>query len=116
MNILKKCLVSVLSTLLLVTLLIGCGSKSPSDLIVGRWVLEEDSTSGFEFFTNGDAIGFNGDDSDEANWSISEDSLKLSSPYGDDTLLFSIEELTEDRLVLSMEGMDQELVLIKDNV
>lgn len=114
MTVLKRCLISVLSTMLLITLLMGCGSKSPSDLIVGRWVLEEDSTSGFEFFTDGDAIGFNGDDSDEANWSISEDSLKLSNPYGDDTLLFSIEELTEDRLVLSMEGTDQELVLNKD--
>ena len=110
----KKYLVSLLSVVLLSASLAGCGSKSPSDLIVGRWIFDEDSTSGFEFFSDGDAIGFNGDDSDEANWSISEDSLKLSNPYGDDTLLFSIEELTEDRLVLSMEGTDQELVLNKD--
>ena len=114
MHKVKKYLVSLLSVVLLIASLAGCGSKSPSDLIVGRWIFEEDSTSGFEFFSDGDAIGFNGDDSDEANWSISEDSLKLSNPYGDDTLLFSIEELTEDRLVLSMEGMDQELVLNKD--
>ena len=114
MHKVKKYLVSLLSVVLLIASLAGCGSKSPSDLIVCRWIFEEDSTSGFEFFSDGDAIGFNGDDSDEANWSISEDSLKLSNPYGDDTLLFSIEELTEDRLVLSMEGTDQELVLNKD--
>jgi hypothetical protein len=114
MNKVKKYLVSILSVVLLLASLAGCGSKSPSDLIVGRWILEEDSTSGFEFFSDGDAIGFNGDDSDEANWSISEDSLKLSNPYGNDTLLFNIEELTKDRLVLSMEGTDQELVLNKD--
>lgn len=109
----KRNFASLLCVLLLVTLLAGCGSKSPSDLIVGRWVFEEDTTTGFEFFSDGDAIGFNGDNTDEANWSISEDTLKLTNPYGDDMLLMDIEELTEDRLVLSVEG--QELVLEKES-
>ena len=34
----KRCLVCVLSIMLLTTLLVGC-SKDPSDLIVGRWVI-----------------------------------------------------------------------------
>jgi hypothetical protein len=104
-------LLSVLSALLLITVLAGCGSKSPDELIVGRWVFEEDTTAGFEFFSNGDAVGFSGDYTEEVNWSISEESLKLSEPYGDDMLLIGVEELTEDRLVLSIE--DQELVLVK---
>lgn len=103
---------SVLSVLLLVALLAGCGSKSPDEIIVGRWVFEEDTTRGLEFFSDGDAVGFTGDDTNEVNWSISEDSLKLSNPYGDDMLLMNIEELTEDSLVLSVE--DQELVLVKE--
>ena len=109
----KKSLLRILSALLLITLLLtGCGPKSPDELIVGRWVFEEDTSTGFEFFSDGDAVGFNGDDTYEANWSISEDSLKLSNPYGDDMLLMNIEDLTEDRLVLSAEG--QELVLLKE--
>lgn len=104
---------ALVCALILTLLLIACGSKSPSDLIVGRWVFEEDTTTGFEFFSDGEAIGFNGDDTDNADWSISEDTLKLTNPYGDDMLLMNIEELTEERLVLSVEG--QEHVLIKES-
>ena len=93
--------------------LTACGSKSPSDSIIGRWAFEEDTDRGFEFFPDGEAIGFNGDDTERAEWSISEDTLKLTNPYGDDMLLMNIDELTEDRLVLSVEG--QELVLIKES-
>ena len=104
---------ALLCGLLLTFLLTACGSQSPSDLIVGRWAFEEDITTGFEFFSDGEAIGFNGDETESADWSISEDTLKLTNPYGDDMLLMDIEELTEDRLVLSIEG--QELVLIKES-
>lgn len=114
MKKIHKCLSGILSIMLIIAFLVGCSSKSPSDLIVGRWIFEEEPTSGFEFFSDGDAIGFNGDESEEANWSISEESLKLSNPYGDDTILFRIEELTKDRLVLTIEEADQELVLLKD--
>lgn len=37
MNKVKKYLVSILSVVLLIASLAGCGSKSPSDLIVGQW-------------------------------------------------------------------------------
>lgn len=36
MNKIKKYLVSILSVALLIVSLAGCGSKSPSDLIVGQ--------------------------------------------------------------------------------
>lgn len=118
MKKMKKYFVTILIAMFLITSLVGCGSKSSADLIVGRWVLAEESTyrriDGIEFFSDGDAIGFDGDDIEEANWSISEDSLKLSNPYGSDVILFGIEELTDDRLVLSIEGTDQELVMVKE--
>ena len=57
----------LLLALILAISMAECGSKSPSELIVGRWVFEEDPTSGFEFFADGDAIGFIGNNTDEAN-------------------------------------------------
>ena len=114
MKYLKRVLASIFGAMLLISLLAGCGSKSPSDLIVGRWNFEGDTSSGFEFFSDGEAIGFHGDDSEDIRWSVSEDSLKISAPSGDDSILFSIDELTKNRLVLSAEGADEELVLVKD--
>lgn len=110
----KKYLAIVLSIILSFAFAVGCSSKSASDIITGKWTLESDTDSGWEFFTDGSMIASNGDDSDEANWSISEDSLKLSNPNGDETLLFNIQELTEERLVLTIDGVDQELVLVKE--
>ena len=48
---------ALVCALILTLLLVACGSKSPSDLIVGRWVFEENTTTGFEFFSDGEAIG-----------------------------------------------------------
>ena len=112
MKKLKYFLVGLLSVSFLAALLIGCGSDSPDELIVGRWFYEEETSAGFEFFSDGTAIGFDGNDSTEVDWSISEDTLKLANPSGHDVLLTNIEELTENRLVLSVE--DQELVLVKE--
>ena len=100
--------------MILAVFMAGCGSKSSSEIIIGKWNQEDNATSGWEFFSDGSMIAFYGDDTDEAKWSISEDSLKVSNPYGDETLLFDIRELTEDRLVLSTEGVDQELVFVKE--
>ena len=88
------------------------GRKSTSDLIIGRWVFEEDSTSGFEFFQDGEAIAFHGTTTESMNWSISERSLRLSNPYGTDVLLFEIDEISGRRLVLSLNG--EEIALSKD--
>lgn len=99
--------------LLFLSTLMGCGSKSSSDLIIGRWFYEEDTSSGFEFFDDGTAVGFNGDNTDQAEWSISDNTLKLTNPYGDDILLFEIEELSSNRMVLSIE--DQEITLNKES-
>lgn len=112
MKKLKIFLACLLSVSFLAAFLIGCGSDSPDELIVGRWFYEEETSAGFEFFSDGTAIGFDGNDSTEVDWSISEDTLKLANPSGDDVLLMNIEELTENRLVLSVE--DQELVLVKE--
>lgn len=113
MKKLKNFLVGIMSVMLLAILLTGCDSRSSAELIVGRWLYEEESSAGLEFFSDGTAIGFDGNDSTDVDWSISEDTLKLSNPSGDDMLLMNIEELTENRLVLSAE--DQELVMIKEN-
>ena len=103
----NKYLAGVLSVLLLASMLVGCGSKSPSELIVGRWVLEGDTDTEWEFFSDGSVINSQG----EANWSISEDSLKISD-LGD-TLVLDIKELTEDRLVVSNDSLDLEIVFEK---
>ena len=42
MNKVKKCLVSILSVVLLIVSLAGCSSKSPSDLIVGQWEIPKE--------------------------------------------------------------------------
>ena len=64
----KKSLLRILSALLLITLLLtGCGPKSPDELIVGRWVLRKIRPQVLSFFSDGDAVGFNGDDTYEAN-------------------------------------------------
>lgn len=105
---------AVLTGALLLTLLLtACGPKSASDIIVGRWIFEDGSDTGFEFFENGAAIGFNGNDADSATWTMSEDTIMLSNPYGDEMILMNIEELTEDRLVISIEG--REIALVKDD-
>lgn len=107
----KKCMLVIYIVLVLVLMLVGCGSKDSSELILGRWILEEDNTAGYEFFSDGEVIAFFDDDQETANWSISDNSLKLSEPFGTEAIVLSIEELTDERMVLSVE--DNEIVLIK---
>ena len=109
----KKITALIFVVLLFLLTLMGCGSKSFSELILGRWFYEEDTSSGFEFFDDGTAVGFNGDSTEQAEWSISDKTLKLSNPYGDDVVLFEIEEINSNRLVLSLE--DQEITLTKES-
>ena len=109
----KKITALIFVVLLFLLTLMGCGSKSFSVFILGRWFYEEDTSSGFEFFDDGTAVGFNGDSTEQAEWSISDNTLKLSNPYGDDILLFEIEELNSNHMVLSIEG--QEISLNKES-
>lgn len=107
----KVLLTRMMIVVLLIAVLAGCGGKSPSELIVGRWIYEEDTDCGFEFYTNGDVVSFSGSRSEEAEWSISEDTLKLTNPRGSEFLLMDIIEVTKDRLILYAD--DQEIVLNK---
>lgn len=110
---LKKVSALIFVAALCLLTLMGCGSKSSSELIIGRWFYDEDTSSGFQFFDDGTAVGFNGDSTEQAEWSISDKTLKLSNPYGDDVVLFEIEEINSNRLVLSLE--DQEITLTKES-
>lgn len=110
---LKKVSALIFVAALCLLTLMGCGSKSSSELIIGRWFYDEDTSSGFQFFDDGTAVGFNGDSTEQAEWSISDNTLKLSNPYGDDILLFEIEELNSNHMVLSIEG--QEISLNKES-
>ena len=109
----KKITALIFVVLLFLLTLMGCGSKSFSELIIGRWFYDEDTSWGFQFFDDRTAVGFNGDSTEQAEWSISDNTLKLSNPYGDDILLFEIEELNSNHMVLSIEG--QEISLNKES-
>lgn len=110
---LKKVSALIFIAALCLLTLMGCGGKSSSELIIGRWFYDEDTSSGFQFFDDGTAVGFNGDSTEQAEWSISDNTLKLSNPYGDDILLFEIEELNSNHMVLSIEG--QKISLNKES-
>ena len=101
MKKLKKILTSILSVIILVALLTGCGSKSPSDLIVGRWIIpgEEDnirttfSLVALEFFSDGtytsNLSNYSG------NYSIDGDSIKLAGILVEPlTVTFELDENT----------------------
>ena len=110
---LKKVSALIFIAALCLLTLMGCGGKSSSELIIGRWFYDEDTSSGFQSFDDGTAVGFNGDSTEQAEWSISDNTLKLSNPYGDDILLFEIEELNSNHMVLSIEG--QKISLNKES-
>ena len=110
---LKKVSALIFVAALCLLTLMGCGGKSSSELIIGRWFYDEDTSSGFQFFDDGTAVGFNGDSTDQAEWSISDTTLKLSNPYGDDVVMFEIEEINSNRLVLSLDN--QEITLTKES-
>lgn len=110
----NKHFIILFSVLFSIVLLCSCGQKSASELIEGKWVLEDDSSGSWEFFSDGSLTTYYDDDSEEARWSLSENSLKLSDPYGSETVLLNIEELTEERLVLSVDDSEQELIFVKE--
>lgn len=100
--------------LLFAGLLVGCAVESNSERIVGRWIYEVDNNIGFEFYSDGSGVGFNGNEEDAVTWSISEDEtvLELANPFGSDVLTLTIDELTDNQLILSSGG--EEMVLLKD--
>ena len=50
--------------LLFAGLLVGCAVESNSERIVGRWIYEVDNNIGFEFYSDGSGVGFNGNEED----------------------------------------------------
>ena len=108
----KRGLQLVAILLMAILVLYGCSTQSPADKLVGRWVLEDDPEMGFEFFAGGEGVAFIEDGMETIEWSFSGDSLMISDRYGYETLLLPVEELTNSRLVVSVEG--QETVLRKD--
>lgn len=101
MNKVKKCLVSILSVVLLIVSLAGCSSKSPSDLIVGQWEIPKEienigTTSKLvqlEFFSDGtytsNRSNYSGD------YSIDGDRIKLNGVLAEPlTFTFGLEEDT----------------------
>lgn len=101
MNKVKKYLVSILSVVLLLASLAGCGSKSPSDLIVGQWEIPEEVENAgttsklvqLEFFSDGtytsNRSNYSGD------YSIDGDRIKLNGVLAEPlTFTFGLEEDT----------------------
>lgn len=84
MKKLKNYIIGIMSVMLLAVLLAGCGSKSPSDLIVGQWIVpgEEDragTTSklvALEFFSDGTYTSNRSNYS--GGYSIDGDRIKLN--------------------------------------
>lgn len=98
----KKVVVSMLSLMILAVALIGCSSKSASDLIVGQWIVpgEEDragTTSdlvALEFFSDGTYVSNRSNYS--GGYSIDDDRIKLDGVLAE-PLTFTF-ELNEDTL------------------
>ena len=109
----KKFLTSILGVMLTMLILAGCGAKSPSELILGKWKIEEQPDMGWEFFSGGSVVIFNESEQDEGTWSISEETLKISDPSGQETLLLKIEELTKNQLILCEEESGETVTFIK---
>ena len=109
----KRFLTSVLSAMLTMLILTGCGGKSPSEQIIGKWNIAEQPDMGWEFFSGGSVVIFNESEQDEGTWSISEETLKITDPSGQETLLLKIEELTKDQLILCEEESGEKVTFIK---
>ena len=108
----KRGLQLVAILLMAILVLYGCSTQSPADKLVGRWVLEDDPEMGYEFFADGEGVAINGGNIETFKWSFSGDSLMFSDQYGYESILLSVDELTNSRLVISLEG--EELVLRKE--
>ena len=109
----KKVKVLIFALLTIVSFIVtlyGCSPESMESQLLGRWLWEDDMESGIEFYSDGDGIGFSGSDIDSLNWSISERSLKISNPYGDEVILFDIDRLSDHQMVLSYENQTKTLV------
>lgn len=97
----KKYLTSILGIIFFVILLAGCGSKSPSDLIVGQWIIpgEEDhagTTSqlvALEFFSDGTYTSNHSNYS--GGYSIDGDRIKLDGVLAEPlTFTFKLDDDT----------------------
>ena len=110
MKNIKKWLICFLFVLFSTTLLVGCGSKSLSDSIIGRWEMSEDQrvesqflgTYELEFFSDGTYISNRVNYC--ADYSIDGDRLKLGS-VGLGPLTFTA-EIKDDTLTLTDEDSD----------
>ena len=106
--------------LLLAVVFSGCGQKSPSELILGRWIVENEEIEsigmkmGLEFLPEGEGTISMNDGALEMKieWTISEQNLEIYSSLEDDTLLLNIDEISEERMVLS--GEEEVLTLSKE--
>lgn len=99
MKNLKRYFAGVLGVILLTASLAGCGSKSPSDLIVGQWVIpgEEDRAGtttdlvALEFF--GDGTYTSNRSNYSGDYSIDGDRIKLNGVLAEPlTFTFSLED------------------------
>ena len=102
MKRLKNYIAGIISVVLFVTILVGCGSESPSDLIVGQWIVpgEEDNAGttselvALEFFSDGTYTSNRSNYS--GGYSIDGDRIKLDGVLAE-PLTFTF-ELNEDTL------------------
>lgn len=95
-----------------IAVLSGCTAKSTEDKLQGRWLFEEEMETGIELYSDGEGIGFTDSDTVSLSWNASDDRLRLYNPYEDEQIIFEIEELSEDQLVLTSDGDTR--ILIKD--
>lgn len=101
MNVVKRVLTGIISITLLATLLAGCGSKSSSELIVGRWAIPDEienagSTSqlvALEFFSDGTYASNRSNYS--GGYSIDDDRIKLDGVLAEPlTATFKLDDNT----------------------
>lgn len=97
----KKYLPSILGIIFFVILLAGCGAKSPSDLIVGQWIVpgEEDNAGitsqlvALEFFSDGTYTSNRSNYS--GGYSIDGDRIKLDGVLAEPlTFTFDLDDNT----------------------
>lgn len=109
----KKIWLSLLLTLVVMTAaLCGCAPQSMEERLQGRWLFEENMESGFELYDDGEGIGFSDPDLDSVSisWNATEDRLRFYSLSEDEQIIFKIEDLSGNRLVLSTAGETLNLV------
>lgn len=115
MNRIDKITLSILIALTASVILIACGNGSPEKLIIGKWEWEDVSGNYIEFFEDGTSTGsifgpepvpgtyeWVDETQLEITWDLADikDSV-ISMPM---ELVFEVTELTEDILVMTMQG------------